>query len=126
MRNIRYFNLFPFPRFILLYREYFLQGKSYEIKQDALREECGSIPRLLFLRRDSFKFFLEDKEDFLSEVLNLLRPSREFCGRVYCREDFLHVLSLESFLTVSPVSFIEQGKFLVTLGANRVECDSTS
>ena len=97
MRNIIYFNVFTsylFPSTI--YRDNFFQGKSYEIKQDALRDECGSVPRLLFLRRDSFKFFLEDKEDFhlrsakpSSTVKGVLGPDleqRRFSPRVEPRK----------------------------------------
>lgn len=49
----------------------------------------------------ALNFSWKIKKIFIPEVLNLLRPSREFCGRIYRREDFLHVLSLESFLTAS-------------------------
>ena len=118
MRNIIYFNVFTSSRpsrFILLYRDNVFQGKSYEIKQDALRDECGSVPRLLFLRRESFKFFLEDiKKIFISKVLNLLPtikgvlwldlPARRFSPRVEPRK-----------LPYSVSSALQQGKFLVTL-----------
>ena len=103
-----------------IYRDNFFQGKSYEIKQDALRDECGSVPRLLFLRRDSFKFFLEDKEDFhlrsakpSSTVKVVLGPDleqRRFSPRVEPRKLPYSVYS---------ASALQQGKFLVTLASKQ-------
>ena len=120
MRNI----LLCFPLFSLqspLQRQLFFQGRSYEIKQDALRYESGSVPHLFFLRRDSFKFFLEDKEDFhprsakpsstIKGVLWPNLPPRRFSPSVEPRK-----LSYSVF---------QQGEFFVTLD-QQAESDSTS